>query len=164
VLAVACLVAACSDDGGGDDEDAGPGAVCPVRPEAVAEELDVAVDVSSGATPARCTYVVAAEPPANDEDGPGRVGGRVVVDVRAIGEGDFSAALQTVERRSGPTEPLAAGDVSGANRGWVGTVGRAVTVGAADDQRLVTVVVVDPSLDAAAAREAALHIAGDALS
>jgi hypothetical protein len=157
-----CLVAGCGDDGS-DDGVVGPGAECPVAPDAVAEALGVPVAVGAGASPTRCTYSVAVEPPDDDEDGPGRVGGRVVVDVRALAGGDYASALETVERRGGPTEALKEGDVDDAERGWVSTVGRAVSVGAADELRLATVVVVDAGLDAAGAREAALQIAGEAL-
>ena len=156
------LLAGCGDDGDDDDADEA-GADCPVSTEVVAEALDVPVEISTGGTPTRCVYRVDVEPPDDDEEGPGRFGGRVVVDMRALGDGDFARALEIVQRRAGPTEPLADGDVDAADRGWVGTVGRAVTVGAADELRLATVVVVDPGLDAAAARAAALRIAGEAL-
>jgi hypothetical protein len=157
-----CLVAGCGNEGG-DDDAAGPRDECPVATDAVAEALGVPVAVGGTATPARCTYTVAVEAPEDDEDGPGRVGGRVVVDVRPLAAGDYASALESVERRAGPTEPLNPGDVDDAERGWVSTVGRAVSVGAADDLRLATVVVVDAGLDAASARAAALEIAGEAL-
>lgn len=161
-LAVATAAVGCSDDGDGDDGEGAVDSACPVAVETVADALDATIEIRGRASPARCTYDVVVAEPADDDD-PGRAGARVVVDVRVLAEGDYAAALERVERRAGPTEPLADGEVDGATRGWVSSVGRAVAVGAADDTRLATVVVVDPTLDTAAARTAALRLAGAAL-
>ncbi len=152
----------CGDDGGDDDAALGPGAVCPVAPAAIEDVLEATVEVGDDAAAGRCTYSLIADPPAEGES-PGRLGARVLVDVRPLEDGDYGQALEIVERRAGPTEALGDGEVAGAERGWVSTVGRAVAVGAADADSLVRIVVLDPTLDSATAREAALRIAGEAL-
>ena len=89
-------------------------------------------------------------------------GGRVVVDMRALGDGTSPApSRSSAAGRS--DEPLADGDVDDADRGWVGTVGRAVRWAPPTSVRLSTVVVVDPGLDAEAAHDVAARLAGEAL-
>jgi hypothetical protein len=161
-LAVASAAGGCGDDGDDDGGGGGARSECPVAATVVGRALDATIEVAAGATPTHCTYEVVVEEPVDDDD-PGRAGARVVVDVRTLTAGDYDAALERVERRAGPTEPLGEGDVDGAARGWVSSVGRAVAVGAADALRLATVVVVDPTLDATAARTAAIEIAGAVL-
>jgi hypothetical protein len=156
LVAAAVLLAACSsgDDEGSAPTTTGPGG-CPVATRVVADVVGHAVSIEGEPDPLSCAYVADAEDAA---------GGRVEISLRPLTEGGFGEVLAEVEQRSGPTVVLDPGDVDGADRGWVATVGRAVQVGAADDERLVLVAVTDPLLDAEAAREVAVRLAGDALS
>lgn len=147
------VVAGCSGDGEGDaaPPTSGSASGCPVAAAVVAEAVGHAVTIERGQAPGSCAFV-------------GEDGGRVEVDRRDLtGEG-FGAVLAEVERRSGPTAALDTDRVDGAERGWVGVVGRAVQVGAAAGETLVVVAVVEPLLDADAAEEVATRLAGEALS
>jgi len=145
LVAAAVLLAACSS---GDDEGSATTTTrvggCPVAIRDVADAVGHAVTVEGEPDPRSCAFVADAE---------GVAGGRVEVSLRSLAEGGFGEVLAEVERRSGPTVVLDADEV-----------GRAVQVGAADGERLVLVAVTDPLLDAEAAREVAVHLAGEALS
>ena len=157
LLLAALALAACS----GDDDDAGPTPTtaaatgCPVTVASVAEALarPVAVD-PEGAGERSCAFV---------GEGDGGAGVRVEVVARSLAEEGFGSVLADVERRSGPTVALPDGAVDGAERGWIASVGRAVQVGAADDETLVVVAVTDPLLDAEAAEAVAVRLAGEVL-
>jgi hypothetical protein len=171
VAALAALVAlggvgACSsgDDGADDEARAGGNTRgCPLAAEAVAEEVGHPVDVDRRPAGARsCAYTGAGD----------AAGARVEVALRSLdgedgggddGDDGYEAALAEAQRQAGPTAALPESLVDGAERGWVATAGRAVQVGAADEERLVIVAVVDPRLDADAAREVAGRLAGEAL-
>lgn len=158
LVAAAVLLAACSS---GDDDattTTRPTGACPLPAAVVANAVGHAVNVEPGDERGACAYV------ADADIAPG---GRVEIVVRSLTDDEgFAAALAEVERRSGPTVSLGDGgsDVDGADRGWVATVGRAVQVGAADDARLVVVVVSDPLLDAEAAEKVAARLAAEVLS
>lgn len=157
LLLALALLAACSD--GDDGRDAAPTTVpaggCPVAADVVAEAVAhrVAVDreVSSDRS---CTYLA---------EGDAVAGGRVEVVLRSLADDGFGAVLADVEREAGPTIVLPDGLVDGAERGWIAVVGRAVQLGAANDETLVVVAVADPLLDADAAQEVAADLAEAAL-
>jgi hypothetical protein len=157
LLLAVVLLAACS----GDDDDATPSTTttpstgCPVAAASVADALGrpVAVDPAAAAVRA-CAFVGQGDEAA---------GVRVEVVAQPLAEEGFGTVLAEVERRAGPTTALAEGVVDGADRGWVASVGRAVQVGAADDETLVEVAVTDPLLDAEAARAVAARLAGEVL-
>ncbi len=157
---LACVVllalGACGDDGGGGDGPPVTGATagCPVARTAVEEALGRAVVVERGNAEGTCAFVPHEGTAA---------GARVEVVVSSLADQGFAAALADVERRSGPAELLGDDAVDGAERGWVVTVGRSVQVGAADGERLTVVVVTDPLLDGAAARDVAIDLAGQVL-
>ena len=158
LLVMAALVlTACS----GDDDDAGPTPTtvpptgCPVTAASVADALARPVTVDAGASGERsCAFL---------GEGDGGAGARVEVVARSLEEEGFGSALEEVQRRAGPTVLLPDGLVAGAERGWVATVGRAVQIGAADDETLVVVAVTDPLLDAEAAEAVAARLAGEVL-
>jgi len=157
LLVALALLAACSGDD--DDGDAGsttvPTGGCPVAAgvvaEAVAHRVVVDREVSSDRS---CTYLAEGD----------AAGGRVEVVVRSLVNDGFGTVLADVEREAGPTIGLPDGLVDGADRGWIAVVGRAVQLGAADDETLVVVAVADPLLDADAAQEVAAELAEAALS
>jgi hypothetical protein len=157
LLLVALALAACSDD---DDGSAAattaPSTACPVAATSVAEALGRPVVVDPAAVDVRaCAFL------GEGDDG---AGVRVEVVARSLAEEGFGTALAEVERRAGPTVALPEGLVDEAERGWIASVGRAVQVGAADDETLVVVAVTDPLLDAEAAQAVAARLAGEALS
>ena len=156
LLLVAAALAACSDD-----DDATPAATtarstaCPVAVASVADALGRPVVVDPTAPDDRtCAFL------GEGDDG---AGVRVEVVARSLAEEGFGTALAEVERRAGPTVALPEGLVDAAERGWIASVGRAVQVGAADDETLVVVAVTDPLLDAEAAQAVAARLAGEAL-
>lgn len=154
LVAIAVATAACSR-GGGDDATTSttrPTGGCPVAAATVAEVLERPVDVERLPRSGGCRYV--------GED----AGARVEVVARADGGDAYARLLGDVEREVGPTEPLPAGAVDGAERGWVVRVGRAVQLGAARGRTLVVVAVTDPLLDADGAQRVAAALAGEALS
>lgn len=156
VAAVAVALLGCSGDDG--EEDAAPTtrptSGCPIAAAVVAEAVAHPVAIERQRAPGSCAYV-----------GEGAAAGsRVEVSVRSLADETFADVLAAVERRAGPTVLLAQGDVDGAERGWVATVGRAVQVGAAAGEVLAVVAVTDPLLDADAALEVAKDLAGEALS
>ena len=153
LLLVIALLAACS----GDDDAAAPAATtvppsgCPVTVAAVEAAVEHPVTVDPEVSDERtCAFVDDA-------------GSRIEVAAESLGEQGFGAVLQEVERRAGPTAALPDGLVDGAERGWIAVVGRAVQVGAADDETLVVVAVTDPLLDADAAQTVEASLAGEVL-
>ena len=158
LLIAALVLAACS----GDDDDAEPAPTtapptgCPVTVASVSEALARPVGVDPDAAGDRsCAFL---------GEGEGGAGARVEVVAHSLEEESFGSILEDVERRSGPTVLLPDGLVDGAERGWIATVGRAVQVGAADDETLVVVAVTDPLLDAEAAEAVAARLAGEVLA
>ena len=154
LLLAVVLLAACT----GDDDDAAPVETtvpprgCPVTVAAVEAALEHPVTIDPAASDVRtCAFV--------DE-----AGARIEVVAQSLAEQGFGAALAEVERRAGPTAPLPDGLVDGAERGWIAIVGRAVQVGAADNETLAVVAVTDPALDAEAAQTVAATLAGEVLS
>jgi hypothetical protein len=163
-LAVA-LVAACTggDDSGGDVEEARDDSGCPVAAARVGELLDYEVTVDKDTASAASCRFLPAESVAADHPG-----AHVLVVERRLAGGDdgesgYDAALSAVEDEVGSARSLAEGEVDGAERGWVAGLGRVVQVGAAAGSRLVQVTVADGTLDAAAARDVAIDLAGDVL-
>jgi hypothetical protein len=156
LVLLAVLLAACSGGDDGDEstattDDAGG---CPVAASAVGEALGRPVAVEDDGDPQACTYAA---------QGGDDVGTRVEISVRSLRDEPYGDVVSEVERRAGPTVALGDGDVDGADVGWIVSVGRAVQVGAADGRSLVVVAVTDPLLDAEAAGEVAMALAGEAL-
>ena len=153
LLVVVVLLAACTgdDDDGATDPTTAPPSGCPVPAAVVAEAVAHPVTIDESATgDGTCTFV-------GD-------GARIEVIARSLAEEGFGVTRAEVERRSGPTVDLPDGVVDGAERGWIATVGRAVQVAAADEERLVVVAVADAVLDADAAQAVAARLAGEVLS
>jgi hypothetical protein len=155
-FAALALAGACSDDDGEPEAPPVTGATagCPLPQAVVADAVGHPVSVERGDERGTCAYVT--------NDG-AATGGRVEVSVQQLDDLSYADALADVERRTGRAENLD-DRVDGSERGWLVTVGRAVQVGAADDERLVVVAVTDPLLDADAARQVAIDLAGEALT
>ena len=154
LLIAALVLAACTgdDDDGAPAETTMPPTGCPVTVAVVEAAVEHTVTVDAAAADARaCAFV--------DE-----AGARIEIVAQSLAEQGFGAALEEVERRAGPTTALGDGAVDGAERGWIAVVGRAVQIGAADDETLVVVAVTDPVLDAEAAETVAATLAGEVLS